>query len=98
MKKYVMYLNSVFGRCEDRTAVVTADSEAQLETYFNSQLSENPYTDEVSGRTIHRYFKKDSPLYNYNPQVWVSFVDVDREVLTYKNNLEGQLNAVQIKL
>ncbi|MGI5873138.1 MAG: hypothetical protein ACOX8R_00545 [Bacillota bacterium] len=58
---YKLLLNDVRGRAEDITIAAVSDDGHKL-SQWEASLRTAPYYDEG----YQRYYKKDSPLYNYN--------------------------------
>lgn len=55
-------MNSIYGRCEDRTLVAISDDASKIKKWIEDQLCE-PYRDD---NRWNKVFKKGSPLECYN--------------------------------
>lgn len=72
-KVYVLCLADVRGGVDSAHAVAVFDELEDLKNYYNSQLADEPYTDEPSPdyygnvHSYHKVFKRGSPLEWYNP-------------------------------
>lgn len=65
IKLYLLYLNPMVGRAEDRSLAAVSDEFEKLLNFYNESLDPNPQRDS-SG--YYHTFKEDSPLYWLNPQ------------------------------
>lgn len=67
-KVYVLNLAEMHGGVDKSRPVAVFDDIEKLKTYYNSQLAEQPYSDEDNyGYKWHKVFKKGSLLEWYNP-------------------------------
>lgn len=63
---FVLYLNSIFDKAEEMTAVAFAATYDDLVNWYHQQQCDT-WKDIIDGKTYTKNFKKDSVLENYNP-------------------------------
>ena len=69
---YLLVMNSVYSNAEYGTIVAVAFSYDKLYNFYLEQLEKEPYRDDY-----YRNFKKDGPLYNYNPLPSLALNELD---------------------
>lgn len=67
LKVFYLVLNCMFCNCKEGKIVAIAPTYQDLIDWYNEQLSDVPWEEEVDGRIYLHRFEPDSILRDYNP-------------------------------
>lgn len=93
---YGLQLNSVFGRCEERTLVAVSYDTKSLKRYMEEHTADKPYSHEIGvhDKTYILSFKAGSPLMMYNmpysfEHALISWDSEEVTIAKYRKHITG---------